>query len=60
MTRGYATTQAEFGTLFRELLSTRAQYESMRIGGAGFGDRAEMLDRLHTLRANMSMVRKTM
>ena len=60
MSRGHTTSQAEFGSLFHELLATRAQYESLRIGGAPFGQRAEMLDRLHTLRHDMDLARRTL
>ena len=58
MSRGHAMPQTEFGALFRELLETRAQYETLRIGGAAFGQRAEVLDRLHTLRQEMSWMRE--
>ncbi len=59
MSRGH-TTQAEFGALFRELLTTRAHYESLRMGGAPFGERAALLDRLHNLRHDMSVMRRTL
>ncbi len=59
MTRPAGNT-ADFGQLFSELLSTRAQYESLRIGGAPFTKRADMLERLHTLRHDMSLMRRTL
>ena len=54
-----ATTQREpaFGVLFRELLDTRRHYETLRIGGAPYVDRSELLDRLHDLRAQMAAIR---
>lgn len=52
--------QADFGAMFHELLTTRAQYESLRIGGAPFAKRADLLDRLHTLRHDMDLVRRTL
>lgn len=55
-----AGTTADFGQLFNELLSTRAQYESLRIGGGPFSKRADMLERLHTLRHDMDLVRRTL
>ena len=58
MTTGYTISQADFGTLFTELLNTRAQYESLRIGEAPFGERAAVLDRLHTLRHDMNLMRQ--
>ena len=51
---------SDFGQLFSELLTTRAQYESLRIGGAPFSKRADMLDRLHTLRHDMDLMRRTL
>ena len=59
MTRPAGTT-SDFGQLFSELLTTRAHYESLRIGGAPFAERADMLERLHTLRHDMSLVRRTL
>jgi len=53
-------TKADFGQLFSELLNTRAHYESLRIGGAPFSQRADMLERLHTLRHDMDLVRRTL
>lgn len=50
----------DFGSLFHELLTTRAQYESLRMGGAPLDKRADMLERLHTLRHDMSLVRRTL
>ena len=51
---------SDFGQLLSELLTTRAQYESLRIGGAPFSKRADMLDRLHTLRHDMERLAQTM
>jgi hypothetical protein len=59
MSRGHALPQAEFGELFQELLTTRAHYETLRIEGAPFGQRAEMLERLHSLRSNMGRLRNS-
>ena len=60
MSRGTMNPQNEFGTLFNELLTTRAQYEALRIGGGPFSERATMLDRLHTIRHDMDLVRRTL
>ena len=57
---GHTNTSAEFGSLFHELLTTRAQYESLRIGGAPFTQRADLLERLHTLRHDMNLMRRTL
>ena len=51
---------AGFGSLFTELLSTRARYESLRIGGAPLAERADLLERLHTLRHDMNLVRRNL
>ena len=59
MSRGHALPQAEFGELFQELLTTRARYETLRIDGAPFDQRAELLERLHTLRSNMGQLRNS-
>ncbi len=60
MSRGNMIPQDEFGTLFNELLATRAQYESLRMSGGPLGERATMLDRLHTIRHDMDTVRRTL
>jgi len=60
MSRGHMIQQGEFGALFQELLSTRAHYEGLRIAGGPFGDRANMLYRLHTLRHDMDVARRTL
>lgn len=57
MSRGITTPQAEFGALFNELLATRARYESLRIAGASYSDRADMIERLHSLRHDMGLLR---
>ena len=57
---GHNTRQSDFGSLFHELLTTRAQYESLRIGGAPFAERADLIDRLHTIRQDMDLVRRTL
>jgi len=59
MTRARIMTQPEFTTLFGELLSTRAHYETLRVSGGSFLDRANTLTRLHELRHNMGLVRNT-
>ncbi len=43
-----------FGPLFTGLLTTRAQYEALRISGGSFLERSMLLDRLHELRADMA------
>lgn len=53
------TQRSDFGTLFQELLSTRAHYESLRMGGAPFSERAATLERLHGLRHDMDVIRRT-
>ena len=60
MSRGITTPQAEFGALFDELLATRARYESLRIAGASYSDRADMIERLHSLRHDMSLLRRSL
>jgi hypothetical protein len=60
MSQGSTTPQAEFGALFNELLATRARYESLRMAGASYSDRADMIDRLHSLRHNMSLLRRNL
>ena len=55
-----AISNADFGSLFHELLTTRAQYESLRMGGAPFAQRADLIERLHTLRHDMDLVRRTL
>ena len=60
MSRGTMIQQDEFGTLFNELLATRSQYEVLRISGGPFGERAMMLDRLHTIRHDMDLMRRTL
>ena len=57
MSRGITTPQAEFGALFNELLATRARYESLRIAGASYSDRADLIERLHSLRHDMGLLR---
>jgi len=59
MSRGHTLPQAEFGELFQELLTTRARYEALRMGGAPFGQRAELLARLHALRSTMGQLRNS-
>lgn len=60
MSRGTTTQQAEFGALFNELLATRARYESLRMAGASYSDRADLIDRLHSLRHDMGLVRRNL
>ena len=60
MSRGITTPQAEFGALFEELLATRARYESLRIAGASYSDRADLIERLHSLRHDMGLLRASL
>ncbi len=60
MSRGTTTPQAEFGALFDELLATRARYESLRIAGASYSDRADLIERLHSLRRDMGLLRASL
>ena len=60
MSRGITTSQAEFGTLFDELLATRARYENLRMAGASYSDRADMIERLHSLRHDMGLLRRSL
>lgn len=60
MSRGHMIPQDEFGRLFNELLDARTQYESLRIAGGPFGERATMLGRLHSLRRDMDQLRRTL
>ena len=60
MSRGNMIPSGEFGTLFNELMTTRAQYEALRISGGPFGERAMMLGRLHTIRHDMDLIRRTL
>lgn len=60
MSRGITTPQAEFGALFNELLATRAHYESLRMAGASYSDRADVIERLHSLRHDMGLLRRTL
>ena len=60
MSQGTTTPQAEFGALFNELLATRARYESLRMAGASYADRADLIDRLHSLRHDMGLVRRSL
>ena len=60
MSRGTMIPQDEFGALFNELLATRAQYESLRISNGPLGQRASMLERLHTIRHDMGVARRSM
>ena len=57
MSRGTSQSEPKFGVLFRELLDTRRHYETLRVGGAPYADRSELLDRLHDLRAQMATIR---
>ena len=50
---------ADFAPAFRELLTTRAQYEALRISDGSFFERAVLLDRLHELRSDMAQVRRS-
>ena len=60
MSRHNTNINTDFGSLFHELLTTRAQYESLRIGGAPYAQRADLLERLHTLRHDMDLMRRTL
>jgi len=60
MSTAHAMPQHEFGALFSELMATRAHYETLRINGAPFDERAQLLDRLHHLRHDMGVVRRSL
>ncbi len=57
MSRGVTTPQAEFGALLNELLATRARYETLRMAGASYSERADLIDRLHSLRHDIGLAR---
>lgn len=59
MSRGHATPQPEFGRLFGELLATRARYEGLRMSNAPLIERSYLIDRLHELRHEMGVIRRT-
>ena len=58
MSRVMMTPKAAFASLFNELLATRARYETLRISGASFSERVELLDTLHGLRHDMGQMRR--
>jgi hypothetical protein len=58
MSRGHTTPQPEFAPLFNELLATRARYETARIADCPLIERSLLLEQLHELRHEMSLVRQ--
>jgi len=57
-TNPVSSPSAEFRPLFRELLSTRAQYEALRSSDGAFFERAVLVDRLHELRSGLAISRR--
>ncbi len=57
MSRGTTMPQAEFVALFNELLATRAHYETLRMAGASYSERIDLIDRLHSLRHDIGLAR---
>lgn len=54
----YATEVASpFDALLAEMAGARARYEFLRVGDGSLEERAILLDRLHTLRAQMAEAR---
>jgi hypothetical protein len=48
-----------FGELFEEIAATRARYEALRSFHGSLDERARLVSRLHTLRAQMADLRNT-
>lgn len=52
-------TGTSFDTLLAEIAGTRTHYEALRSSNGSFDERAITLSRLHTLRARMAELRRT-
>ena len=52
-------TTHRFHALFEDIARTRNHYETLRIAGGSLDERSRLLDRLHTLRAEIARERGT-
>ena len=58
MTKANIAPTSSFWTLFKELRTTRTSYEALLAAGMPLNNRANHLERLHTIRAEMAVARQ--
>lgn len=59
MTKANNVLNTDFKALFDQLLTTRARYEVLRTNQGPLNERADHLDRLHTIRAELATARQS-